>query len=145
MKLTKTSALAALAMAYLANQSQELPIQARQVADHLNIPTDSALKILQCLSRHRLILSQLGRGGGYRLAGSADQVTLLEVVEAIDGPIEAELPLYTASNEEGQGLETLQAVCQQVAQHARRELAAITVAKLAMTSERTATPILSGT
>lgn len=143
MKLTKTSALAALAMAYLATQNQDLPIQARQVADHLNIPTDSALKILQCLSRHRLILSQLGRGGGYRLAGSADQVSLLEIVEAIDGPIEAELPLYSPGSQDGRGLDTLQSVCQQVAEHARRELASISVAHLARTSDPVSSHALS--
>ena len=42
MKLSKTSALAALAMAYLAQQNDSDPIQAGHIATHLGIPTDSA-------------------------------------------------------------------------------------------------------
>lgn len=63
MKLSKTSALAALAVAHLASYPADAVVQARQVAEYLNIPTDSALKILQTLTRRHVIDSRLGRGG----------------------------------------------------------------------------------
>ena len=59
MKLSKSSAQAVLAMAFLAEQPTGSVIQARQVGGHLGIPTDSALKILQVLARHGLLASQL--------------------------------------------------------------------------------------
>ncbi len=94
MKLTKSSAHAAMAMTYLARQSELGLVQARQVAAQLGIPTDSALKILQALARHDLIRSQLGRAGGYQLESQPDDISLLQIVEAIDGPIHAQIPLH---------------------------------------------------
>jgi Rrf2 family protein len=130
MHLSKTSALAALATAYLAHHPDTV-VQARQVAAHLNIPTDSALKILQVLSRQRLIRSHLGRSGGYQLARAPELVSVLEIVEAIDGPIDSGTPLHAPAPELLSGLDHLQTLCREVAQQARQRLGAATVADLA--------------
>lgn len=50
------------------------------------IPEHFVLKILQSLVRARLIQSQRGAGGGFTLAVAPQEITLLEVVEAIEGP-----------------------------------------------------------
>jgi Rrf2 family protein len=127
MKLSKTSAHAALAMAFVARQPGGNPVQARQVAEHLGVPTDSALKVLQALSRTGLMQSQLGRGGGYRIERPPRQVTLLEIVEAIDGPIGGRLPLQLSG---GGGLDVLRDACEQAAASLRSELQRFTVADL---------------
>ena len=131
MKLTKTSAYAALATAFLASHPGKSVVQARQVAEHLSIPIDSALKILQTLARHQLIESQLGRSGGYRLAKDAKQITLLHIVEAIDGPIVAEMPLTSTPDVLSDRLDLMQAVWAQAAQRIRDELSRATVVDLA--------------
>lgn len=131
MKLSKTSALAALAMTFLARQNNSTVTQARQVAEHLDIPLDSALKILQCLARHRLIDSQLGRGGGYRLTKTPDQVNLLQIVEAIDGPLDVGVSLYGPTDQLAASTNMLDTICHQVALRVRDQLAAVTVASLA--------------
>lgn len=131
MKLSKTSAHAALAVAFLANQPNHTPIQARQIAEHLHIPTDSALKILQAMVRQHVIQSQLGRSGGYMLTRPPEQVTLLEIVEAIDGPITAALPVRTDGKPVLEGVEKLKSMCEHVAGRLREELGRYTVADLA--------------
>jgi Rrf2 family protein len=131
MKLSKTSAQAALAMAFLAEQDSDTVVQARQVAAHLGIPTDSALKILQTLARQELILSQLGRSGGYRLHKPAASVTLAHIVEAIDGPISGAMRLDNRREGTAGSMELLQSVCEQVAVRLREELSRTTVADLA--------------
>lgn len=131
MRLSKTSAYAALATAYLANQSRAGMVQARQVADYLSIPTDSALKILQVLARHGVIESQLGRSGGYRLAADPTQVTLLNIVEAIDGPITGDMPVTNQCEKIAGGLGLLQTICDQAAEKIRTELSRSTIADLA--------------
>ncbi len=131
MKLTKTSAQAALAMGYLADRSEDRPTQARQVAEHLGIPTDSALKILQTLVRQQLLRSQLGRSGGYQMIAPAEHISLLQIVEAIDGPISAELPLHPTDDALARPLATLRETCARSAQQLRIELSRITVADLA--------------
>jgi len=92
MKLGKTTSLAVLATCYLSQQGGRT-VRARTVAAALNIPTDSALKILQSLARAQIITSQLGRSGGYRLTRRADDISLLEIIHAIDGPTTNDLPL----------------------------------------------------
>ena len=69
---------------YLA-QHNNGPLLSREIAHALNIPEHFLAKILQDLSKHRLLHSAKGRGGGFRLARPAGQIKLLEVVEAIDG------------------------------------------------------------
>ncbi len=132
MRLSKTSALAALAMARLARTQDEGVIQAREIARHLGIPTDSALKILQGLARRGLIESQLGRGGGYRLKGDARQISLLSVVEAIDGPIEASVPVSDDGGSHATTLGLLRRVCTQAADHTRESLSAMSIDELAV-------------
>ncbi len=130
MKLSKTSAQAALATVYLATKQDQGFIQARQVAEHLRIPTDSALKILQALVQHGLIESRLGRSGGYRLTASPKLVTLLQIIEAIDGPVTAALPAVNAQGHLDHNLKMLQNACDHVAKQIRQQLQKTTVADL---------------
>jgi Rrf2 family protein len=129
MELSKTSAHAALAVVYLANHPNEV-VQGRQIAASLSIATDSALKILQTLAKRGLISSQLGRTGGYKLSRPADDITLLEIVEAIDGPITANVPIKTISSELAAGYKVLRNVCERSAELVRNELTNKTVANL---------------
>jgi len=130
MKLTKTSAQASLAMAFLADRDDTRPTQARQVAEHLGIPTDSALKVLQSLVRHQLLRSQLGRRGGYQMLRPADSVTLLQIIEAIDGPIAVDLPLNPSEDALARPVGVLRDACARSAEHLRGELSQLTVADL---------------
>ncbi len=130
MKLTKTSTQAALAMTFLASQSGKGLVQARQVAEHLGIPTDSALKVLQTLTRQGLIQSQLGRSGGYQFVGDADTVTLLDIVEAIDGPISTQVPIEAARQRLVSSVEQLRRVYSYATERVRAELGLATLASL---------------
>jgi DNA-binding IscR family transcriptional regulator len=76
------------------------------------------------------LISVKGLNGGYRLAKPLKQVTLLEVVEAVDGPIRGEAPPV------GQGRDAaldkrLQVVCDMAAALVRRRLAKATLAERA--------------
>jgi len=130
MKLSKTSALAALAMVHLAEQQPEALLPARTIADHLGIPTDSALKILQTLSRRGLLHSQLGRSGGYRLLRDADEVTLLEIIEAVDGPVSHDLPIADNNSRMTDHVAALSRLCRDIGDETRDRLRAATVTDL---------------
>jgi len=135
MKLSKTSAQAALALAYLAERRDGGPTQARQVAEHLKIPTDSALKVLQTLSRQGLLRSQLGRSGGYHISAAPETISLLQIVEAIDGPIRVDIPLEAADDDLAIQVDVLRRVCEASDRQLRNELSRLTVAQLAAASE----------
>ena len=73
------------AMLYLALQDTKRPVQVKQIADALHIPLPFLSNIIHTLSRHNLIQSHKGPGGGVTLAHPPAQMTLLQVVEVIDG------------------------------------------------------------
>jgi len=62
--------------------------RARQIAEDTGIPVEYLRKVLQRLTRARLVQSERGRGGGFRLGKPPAKITLLEIVEAIEGPVD---------------------------------------------------------
>ena len=59
----------------------------RKVADSLNVPPRFASKILQKLKQAGVVISYRGIHGGYSLARPKEEITFLQVLEAIDGPL----------------------------------------------------------
>ena len=60
---------------------------AKDIAQAYHIPPPLLAKILQTLARAGLLVSHAGTNGGYALARPANQITALEVIRAIDGPL----------------------------------------------------------
>ncbi|MBI4730007.1 MAG: Rrf2 family transcriptional regulator [Acidobacteria bacterium] len=58
-----------------------------RVAHRQNVPASFLGKIVQSLARAGILTTRRGVGGGVRLARPADSVTLLEIVEAVQGPL----------------------------------------------------------
>ena len=74
------------AMIYLAEHDDGKLAMVSVIADAYKIPRHFLAKLVQTLARHHLIKSYRGRKGGIKLARSADTITLLQVVNAIEGP-----------------------------------------------------------
>ena len=70
----------------------------REIAKSLSVSEWHLSKVLQRLARSGIIRSVRGPGGGYTLAGKGADVTLLEVLEAIDGPFEPDDCLMRSNN-----------------------------------------------
>ncbi|MDX1586290.1 MAG: Rrf2 family transcriptional regulator [Balneolaceae bacterium] len=74
------------AMFYIAlHSTDEKNVDLNRIAEEKNIPKHFLSKILQLLVKDKLLVSMKGPNGGYRLSRPADEITLLEIVEAIDG------------------------------------------------------------
>jgi len=72
------------AVLYLAQQSDKYTL-IKEISENLEIPTHFLAKILQNLTKSGLLTSYKGPGGGFALAMPAEKMTLLQVVQAIDG------------------------------------------------------------
>ena len=59
----------------------------RELSEQTGIPRPTVVKVLKDLSRHGLLVSVRGVHGGYRLARPADEMSILSVIEAMDGPM----------------------------------------------------------
>ncbi len=84
--LSKPCSYAIRAMAHLAEQPLGRLSSSREICDQENIPPAFLGKVLLPLCRCRMLHSVRGIGGGYELAVPPDQIRLLEIVQAIDGP-----------------------------------------------------------
>ena len=73
------------AVLHLAAQSEDRPILVRDIARALEIPFPFLAKVVQILTKQGLLVSRKGPGGGVVLARPTEELTLLQVVEAIDG------------------------------------------------------------
>jgi Rrf2 family protein len=63
------------------------PVTAENLAAAQGLPVRSVENILADLRRAGLVISQRGAEGGYRLASPPEQITLADVVRALDGPL----------------------------------------------------------
>lgn len=88
--ITEATNLAVHAMAYLGGLKQGEAATAQQIADDLGVSRDHLGKVFQRLVRMGLVSSKRGPKGGFTLIRPASKVTLLEVVEAVDGPLQEE-------------------------------------------------------
>ena len=87
MQITRQADYAIRAMLYLARQKEDVRSATSQIADEQQIPPSFLAKIISQLSIAGLINTSRGARGGVSLSRPADDITLLDVVEAIDGPI----------------------------------------------------------
>ncbi len=97
LRLTAAADYAIRAMIHIACVPEGAPAMGNDVARMQGIPASFMAKILRRLVRAGLLRSSRGAHGGFFLARLATEVNLLDVVEAIEGP----LTLTTCSNEPG--------------------------------------------
>src|SRR5215475_14476352 len=113
MKLTRASSYALHAVAYMAAQKQDKPIASHHIAQARGIPERFLLKVLKPLVSAQVLLSIKGPNGGYRLARPANEITMLEVLEAVDGPIRGSAP--SSSDKDSNLRRRLDDICTQTA------------------------------
>ena len=89
MKLSAKAEYACLAVLALTRQQpDDPPMRIREIAEAHGIPERYLVQILLQLKSGGLVVSTRGAAGGYRLARPPNEISLAEVLEAIDGPEE---------------------------------------------------------
>ncbi len=77
-----------MAINYMAYRKEGFLANTRNISETYHIPLELLAKILQTLSKSGIIVSQNGPKGGYALGVDPAQLTLGEVIRAIEGPIQ---------------------------------------------------------
>lgn len=62
-------------------------VSANELADQAGLPVPSVAKILNCLSKAGVLISHRGLKGGFALSRSPEEITIADIIEAVDGPI----------------------------------------------------------
>lgn len=84
MKITKSAGYALHALMYMVRHNTQLPVSALTVAKAEGIPSDYLAKIFQQLAKARFVKAVRGRKRGYVFARPPEQISLLELFEAIE-------------------------------------------------------------
>jgi Rrf2 family protein len=87
LRFTKRADYGLMAIHYIASHEDVGAVSAKRIAEEFAIPPELLAKILQRLARERLIVSQNGPRGGYVLARRPVEITVGQVVRALEGPI----------------------------------------------------------
>jgi len=86
LRISRMSDYSIVLLTALARQTDQ-PATARQLADRTGLGLPTVGKLLKALTARSLLVSTQGRHGGYRLARDAREITLADIIEAVDGPI----------------------------------------------------------
>ncbi|HUA19053.1 MAG TPA: Rrf2 family transcriptional regulator [Bryobacteraceae bacterium] len=86
LKLTKKADYGLIALKHLAVQTPT-GSSAKEIAETYGIPLALLSKILQKLAKNGFLRSEHGTNGGYKLARDPREITALEIIRTIDGPI----------------------------------------------------------
>ena len=89
-KLSHAVQHALVAMVHLSYGSDSHQAKRRELVHEFELTPNFSQAILRTLVQRGLLVSMRGPSGGYRLARPADEITVADVIRAIDGPIACE-------------------------------------------------------
>ena len=138
MKVSTRGDYASRALLSLSLHADEAgPTSVRDIAERTGLPQPYLEQILLALKGAGLVRSKRGVGGGYVLARPPAEITLGDIVSAVDGPIVVgdfgEPHMDGACDHEGKCV--LLAIWATVSEHMRRHLDALTLADIAQMAE----------
>jgi Rrf2 family protein len=113
----------------MAGQKRPAPTASHVIAQKRGIPERFLLKVLKPLVSAQVLLSVKGPNGGYRLARPASEITILEVLEAVDGPIRGHAPVGR-DDPRNPVNRKLEQICQDSADAMRKQLGKIKLSDL---------------
>ena len=93
MRISRSTGYALLAVGYLARHREKGIVLSQAISKQYDIPLEYLLKILQQLVRANILRSKRGPRGGFSLAVSPKKINMLQIVEAVDGPLVSQLNL----------------------------------------------------
>jgi len=93
MRISRSTGYALLAVGYIAQHRDKKIILSHDISKKYNIPLEYLLKILQQLVRASVLRSKRGPRGGFSLAKPPNKIAILQIIEAVDGPLSNRLDL----------------------------------------------------
>lgn len=131
MELTRKGEYAIRGIVYLAGKPMDKVCLLSEIAAAVDVPPTFLAKIFQQFSKIGLVKSFRGTGGGFMLGHPPENITLLEVVEAVEGPIISNRCVVTPSECGRSGFCNVHPVWMRVQNQVRGVLDGVTLKDLA--------------
>lgn len=94
MKISRSTGYALLALGYIAKNQDQKIILSQTISKEYDIPLEYLLKIMQQMVRAGILRSKRGPRGGFSIAQPPKKISMLQVVEAVDGPMSGQQSLF---------------------------------------------------
>ncbi|MGD1878538.1 MAG: SUF system Fe-S cluster assembly regulator [Kiloniellaceae bacterium] len=85
-RLNRLTDYAVVVMSQMALRGGETR-SAQQISDDTGVPLPTVAKLLNLLGRAKLVVSQRGASGGYTLGADPEEITVAQIIQAMEGPI----------------------------------------------------------
>lgn len=118
MRISRSAEYALIAVGYIAGNHKDGAILATRISNEYGVSVWYLLKVLQQLVRTGVLRSKRGPRGGFFLARRAEDITLLQIVEAVDGPLTGDLNLSELTGGAPFSLK-MEAVCRKASEDVR--------------------------
>jgi FeS assembly SUF system regulator len=130
LRLSKITDYGILVLAHLARKPMAATHNAREIASAVELPLPVVSKVLKVLARAGVLESRRGSKGGFALMRHPGELSVTEMIEALDGPVALTECSGSKSLCQHQGSCTVRAPLQVINTAVERTLAAITLAEL---------------
>ncbi|NNE09065.1 MAG: SUF system Fe-S cluster assembly regulator [Gemmatimonadetes bacterium] len=87
LRISKITDYGIVALTTMGRHEADLPLTARDVSEGSGLPLPTVSKILKTLTRAGILVSHRGTKGGYTLSRVAGDISVAEVITALEGPI----------------------------------------------------------
>lgn len=88
LRMSEAASIGLHAVAILASSNNEVLMPTRELAERLNASETHLSKVLQRLVKAGILRARRGPGGGVEIARPLEEISLFDVYQAIDGPVE---------------------------------------------------------
>jgi FeS assembly SUF system regulator len=85
-RLNRLTDYAVVVMSQMALRGGETR-SAQQISDDTGVPLPTVAKLLNLLGRAKLVASQRGAAGGYTLSAEPEEISVAQIIQALEGPI----------------------------------------------------------
>lgn len=124
------------AMVHLACNNGDAMVSTRIIAEKEDISYQLACKLMQRLSNAGLVKSSMGPTGGFTLGRAPEKINLLEIIEAVQGPVSVNRCLVKGQGCERQPECPVSGTLEQLQEHIESFLTKTTLEKICKTAKR---------
>ena len=100
MRVSRSTGYALLAVGFIAKNQTKKTVLSQDISKKYDIPLEYLLKILQLLVRANVLRSKRGPRGGFSLSRPTNKINMLEIIEAVEGPMISQLDLAEQTGNE---------------------------------------------